>query len=106
MKGIIMKKIEMRINRKLRELLSDDKDQKLDLIITNLMLIIERMDRRLNNEEIKLNDKEVILTFPHRSQDMIHAPGECGECDRYPIYQKLRKEWRIGYTSLSYGKGN
>lgn len=35
---------------------------------------------------------------PHCDQTILHAPGTCEVCDRYPDWQKLRAYWQINFT--------
>lgn len=39
-----------------------------------------------------------ITQFPHCDARVLHAPGECEFCDRYPEWQDLRKRWGIAFT--------
>lgn len=36
--------------------------------------------------------------FPHCDSRVLHAPGECGYCDEYPDWQRLRGTWGIAFT--------
>ena len=38
------------------------------------------------------------LIAPHCDQAILHAPGECGMCDRLPGWQALRELWGIAFT--------
>lgn len=38
------------------------------------------------------------MSFPHCDQRILHAPGECEFCDRYPEWQALRLAWEIAFT--------
>lgn len=38
------------------------------------------------------------MPMAHCDQMILHAPGECQYCDRYPEAQELRKWWRINFT--------
>jgi hypothetical protein len=57
-----------------------------------------------------------IDVYPHSDCRVLHAPGECVECDLFPIFQALRFAWDIAYTGYTpenkelpcpfdYGKG-
>jgi hypothetical protein len=35
---------------------------------------------------------------PHCDQSVLHAPGVCEHCDKYPDWQELRERWRINFT--------
>lgn len=35
---------------------------------------------------------------PHCDQRVLHPPGECIYCDRYPEWQLAREMWRVNYT--------
>lgn len=48
--------------------------------------------------------------MPHCDARILHAPGECGHCDRYPDWQELRRMWGIAFTGhrpqrAAYGTG-
>lgn len=36
--------------------------------------------------------------YPHCDMDVLHAPGECEYCDRYPERQTKRREARVAFT--------
>jgi hypothetical protein len=36
--------------------------------------------------------------MPHCDQSILHAPGECWACDKYPDYQQAREVSRIAFT--------
>jgi hypothetical protein len=36
---------------------------------------------------------------PHCDQSILHAPGECEFCDKYPDWQELREIQRISFTN-------
>lgn len=36
--------------------------------------------------------------FPHCDTNVLHAPGECYYCDKYPQWQALRVIWGIAFT--------
>lgn len=38
------------------------------------------------------------LPLPHCDQSILHAPGTCDFCDKYPYAQALRAQWRINFT--------
>lgn len=35
---------------------------------------------------------------PHCDQSILHAPGVCEYCDKYPDWQELRNFWGINFT--------
>jgi hypothetical protein len=35
---------------------------------------------------------------PHCDQSILHAPGECEFCDKYPDWQEMRTTQRIAFT--------
>jgi hypothetical protein len=39
-----------------------------------------------------------IKQFPHCDSRILHAPGECQYCDKYPGWQELRQMWHIAFT--------
>jgi hypothetical protein len=39
-----------------------------------------------------------IKQFAHCDQRILHAPGECQYCDKYPEWQALRVAWGISFT--------
>lgn len=39
-----------------------------------------------------------VVTLPHDDARVLHAPGECRDCDEHPDWQDLRELWRINYT--------
>lgn len=41
---------------------------------------------------------EHIKQFPHCDPRILHAPGQCEFCDKYPVWQELREMWRIAFT--------
>lgn len=36
--------------------------------------------------------------FPHCDSRVLHAPGECKHCDRYPDWQRLRETYLVNFT--------
>lgn len=36
--------------------------------------------------------------FPHCDRAVLHEPGTCRYCDRYPEWQGLRDAWGIAFT--------
>lgn len=47
------------------------------------------------------SDRTVIgdgINFPHADTRVLHEPGACPFCDRFPDYQVLRLEWGIAFT--------
>lgn len=38
------------------------------------------------------------MKFPHCDSRILHAPGECKYCDKYPDWQTLRVTWKIAFT--------
>lgn len=36
--------------------------------------------------------------LPHCDQSILHAPGVCEYCDKYPYEQSLREHWRMNFT--------
>lgn len=43
-------------------------------------------------------DYEFKMPLPHCDQSILHAPGECQFCDKYPEAQAIRQHWRINFT--------
>ncbi len=41
------------------------------------------------------------LCGPHCDGRILHAPGECEVCDKFPLLQKVRKAWGINSTGQS-----
>lgn len=39
-----------------------------------------------------------MATMPHCDARVLHAPGECEYCDRYPDWQRLRQTWGVAFT--------
>lgn len=39
-----------------------------------------------------------VLCGPHCYARILHAPGECEYCDRFPFLQLAREMWGINYT--------
>lgn len=39
-----------------------------------------------------------IQMFPHCDSRVLHKPGECTYCDKYPEWQELREAWGINFT--------
>lgn len=37
-------------------------------------------------------------SHPHCDQRVLHAPGECVYCDKYPDHQELRSVWGLNFT--------
>lgn len=52
------------------------------------------------NTELKelMRQFENRLPLPHCDQSILHAPGVCDFCDKYPYEQSLRLQWRINFT--------
>jgi len=42
--------------------------------------------------------QHIIPQFPHCDSKVLHAPGECGYCDRHAEWQALRQAWGIAFT--------
>lgn len=42
-----------------------------------------------------------IYDGPHNNLKVLHAPGECPDCDRYPYAQQLRLTWGIAFTGYT-----
>jgi hypothetical protein len=40
----------------------------------------------------------VNLPIPHCDSSILHAPGACQYCDKYPDRQELRELWRINFS--------
>ena len=36
--------------------------------------------------------------MPHCDQSILHAPGKCEHCDKYPDWQEMRVRQRINFT--------
>lgn len=36
---------------------------------------------------------------PHCDVRVLHAPGECDSCDKFPVYQKARELWGVCFTT-------
>ncbi len=45
-----------------------------------------------------LGPMRIIGQFPHCDQRVLHAPGECGYCDKHREWQELRVAWGIAFT--------
>lgn len=43
-------------------------------------------------------------TMPHCDSRVLHAPGECEYCDRYPAWQEYRQLARIAFTGHEPGE--
>lgn len=41
---------------------------------------------------------DILTVYPHCDARILHAPGECEYCDKYPKWQKLREGWGIAFT--------
>lgn len=39
-----------------------------------------------------------MATMPHCDSRVLHAPGECEYCDKYPEWQRAREMWGIAFT--------
>lgn len=39
-----------------------------------------------------------MIEAPHVDPRVLHAPGECDDCDRRPDLQQLRQTWEIAFT--------
>jgi hypothetical protein len=50
----------------------------------------------LDNQGIGMSEERCFA--PHCDQSILHAPGACQHCDKYPDWQELRKLWRINFT--------
>lgn len=46
----------------------------------------------------KLTPPETLVGPPHCDSRVLHAPGECEVCDKYPTWQELRFVWGIAFT--------
>lgn len=58
--------------------------------------------RRPNSQEVDVVDLNVAVPWrpmPHCDNLILHAPGRCTYCDRYPEAQALRDWWHIGFTN-------
>lgn len=43
--------------------------------------------------------------MPHCDSSILHAPGACVYCDKYPDYQEARKVARIAFTGSPEERG-
>lgn len=65
--------------------------------------LIDRMNRWLDRlakaEQADLEARTApVAAMPHCDAAVLHAPGECVYCDRYPEWQRHREMARINFT--------
>ena len=76
----------------------------LEITSENGMLICRRKDPRKPRGAPPAAEQYLIFMeaqFPHCDSRILHAPGECKYCDKYPDRQRLREVQGINFTGKS-----